>query len=114
MERILREGNSTKMGNLTKHITVAGGIGSCLCTFYFNGRANVMIIDDVKVEEAYRNLGIGTALIHKALQLAEAKNVDAVELLANKANTIAKKLYKKSGFKKTNKEHYRVIFNKIK
>ncbi|HUV42447.1 MAG TPA: GNAT family N-acetyltransferase [Patescibacteria group bacterium] len=83
--------------------------GSCLCTFYNNGKANVMIIDVVEVEKAHRRMGIGTELLDKALALAKDKNVDSVELVVNKDNLPAKKLYEKVGFTKINKDFYRKL-----
>lgn len=86
--------------------------GSCLCTFYNNGKANVMIIDSVEVKEAYRGRGIGTQIMDRAIELAKKHNVDSVELIVNRDNIPAKNLYKKVGFKKTNKDYYRLILNK--
>lgn len=87
-------------------------VGSCLCTFYNNGKANVMMIDSVEVNEAYKRRGIGAQIIERAIELARYHKVDSIELVVNGDNTIAKRLYKKTGFKKTNKEHYRLILNK--
>lgn len=88
------------------------GKGSCLCTFYNNGKANVMIIDSVEVEKSHRRQGIGTQIIELALALAKKHNVDSVELNVNMDNVAAKKLYEKMGFKKTNKDYYRIILSK--
>ncbi|MDO8619467.1 MAG: GNAT family N-acetyltransferase [Candidatus Daviesbacteria bacterium] len=87
-------------------------IASCLCTFYNNGKANVMLIDDVLVKEEFRKKGYGTQLINKALNLARELKVDSIELVVNKDNEVAKNLYEKVGFKKTNKDYYRFILNK--
>lgn len=84
-------------------------IGSCLCTFYNNGKANVMIIDNVGVNDTHRRQGIGTKVIQKALLLAKKHEVDSVELNVNKDNLPAKNLYEKMGFTKTNKDYYRII-----
>lgn len=89
-----------------------GTLGSCLCTFYNNGKANVMIIDSVDVKMTHRRLGIGTQIIKRAIELAKKYNVDSIELNVNKSNIPAKKLYEKQGFKKTNKDYYRLILNK--
>lgn len=86
--------------------------GSCQCTFYNNGKANVMIIDSVEVEESHRRQGKGTQIIELALALAKKHNVDSIELNVNKDNVVAKKLYEKMGFNKTNKDYYRIILNK--
>ena len=86
--------------------------GSCLCTFYHNGKANVMMIDSVFVPEEYRGQGYGTKLIEVAIQVAKLEKVDSIELV-NKDNTIAKKLYKKCKFEKTNKDYYRLILHTL-
>jgi L-amino acid N-acyltransferase YncA len=91
-----------------------GGEGSCIGTFYNNGAANVMIIDNVKVRKKSRGKGIGTAVMEKAISIAHKRNIDSVELVVNSDNEIAKRLYKKVGFEKTNKEYYRLILNKKK
>lgn len=91
-----------------------GGEGSCIGTFYNNGAANVMIIDSVMVKKKSRRKGIGTAVMEKALSIARRRNVDSIELVVNSDNETAKRLYKKVGFEKTNKEYYRLILNKKK
>ncbi len=97
-----------------KQIKISVKHASCLCTFYNNGKANVMIIDSVLVEENYRNQGIGAILLKKAVKSAIARKIDSIELIVNDDNTNAKNLYKKIGFEKTNKEHHRIILNKKK
>jgi GNAT superfamily N-acetyltransferase len=87
-------------------------ISSCLCTFYNNGMANVMIIDNVQTKKEFQGKGYGTKLINKAIDLAKKNKVDSIELVVNKENKIAKKLYEKTGFKKTNKDYFRLILNK--
>ena len=87
--------------------------GSCLCTFYHNGKAKVMIIDKVQVNKTYRQKGVGTKLMLKALALAKSKKTDCVELVVNKNNLAAKKLYEKIGLVKTNKDYYRRILRTL-
>lgn len=84
-------------------------LGSCICTFYNNGKADVMIIDSVEVEPDHRREGIGTKLVEKAIGLARENNVDSIELNVNKDNIAAISLYEKLGFTKTNKDYYRII-----
>jgi len=89
-----------------------GNICSCFCTFYNNGKADVMIIDSVLTNEEYRRQGYGTKLMAEAIKLAKKMKVDSVELNVNKNNVAAKKLYEKIGFEKTKKDYYRLILNK--
>jgi ribosomal protein S18 acetylase RimI-like enzyme len=83
--------------------------GSCIGTIYNNGKANIMVIDSVFVDPEYRRQGVGTRLIDKAIGIAIDKGLDCIELLVNPDNEFAKRLYEKVGFKKTNKEHHRLI-----
>jgi ribosomal protein S18 acetylase RimI-like enzyme len=84
-------------------------VARCLATIYHNGAAKIMVIDSVWVEEDYRNRGLATKLILQATKIANGNNIDAIELIVNDNNQAAKNLYTKTGFKKTNKEHYRII-----
>lgn len=88
-------------------------VSSCLCTFYNNGKANVMLIDDVKTEEKFKNKGYATRLFKEVIAEAKKSNVDSIELIVNRDNKIAKNLYKKVGFLKTKKECYRLILKKF-
>lgn len=87
-------------------------VSSCLCSFYNNGKADVMLIDNVQTKEEFRGKGYGAKLIKKAINLAKKLKVDSVELVVNKNNKAAKKLYENSGFEKTKKDYYRIILNK--
>ena len=88
------------------------GKASCLCTLYNNGKADIMVIDDVQTKEEFRGRGYGTKLIAKAINLAKELNIDSVELQVNRTNPIAMKLYENAGFEKTDKEYYRLILNR--
>jgi GNAT superfamily N-acetyltransferase len=84
-------------------------VAECICTFYHNGKANVMLIDSFEVRKHWRNRGYGSMLIKMAVDLAREKKVDSVELTVNKDNLIAKHLYEKFLFNKTKKDYYRLI-----
>ena len=56
---------------------------------------------------------IGTKLIKKAIKLAKERKVDSIELVVNKNNKIAKKLYEQAGFKKTKKDYFRTLLSQI-
>lgn len=89
-------------------------IGECILTFYHNGQANVMLVDNVKVDKNHRKKGIGTTLMKEVIKIAKKRKVDSIELVVNSDNTVAKRLYKKVGFKKTKKEYYRFILRKFR
>ena len=83
--------------------------GSCIATLYHNGKAFVMMIDSVEVDEGHRRNGVGMTLMQKAIETALDYGVDSIELLVNPDNEAAKGLYAKVGFAQTNKEHHRMI-----
>jgi ribosomal protein S18 acetylase RimI-like enzyme len=87
--------------------------GSCIGTIYYNGQATILVIDDVHVEEGYRRKGVGTELMKYVIEIAKENKVDCIELLVNSYNLVAKGLYKKAGFSKTSKEHYRLILRRF-
>lgn len=89
-------------------------IGSLICTFYHNGQAKVMLVDSVEVDKDKRSQGFGITLVNEAIKIAKKRKVDSIELVVNSDNTVAQRLYKKAGFEKTKKEHYRLILNKFK
>jgi ribosomal protein S18 acetylase RimI-like enzyme len=97
-----------------KSIRISIQDGSCIGTIYNNGKATIMVVDSVEVNKSQQHKGIGTALMEKTISVAEDNNVDAVELIVNSDNEVAKGLYRKVGFQKTNKEHYRLILRQFK
>ena len=57
------------------------------------------IIEDVVVDESARGLGLGEALTHEAIRLAEAYGAQGVMLTSNPRRKAANRLYQKIGFK---------------
>lgn len=102
-----------KWNRSPKQATISiGDIGSCTCTIYHNGKAQVMIIDSVYVDEQHQGKGYGQKLMDMAIDLAKAQNIDSVELNVNRDNKVAIGLYEKNGFELTDKHYYRLILNK--
>ncbi len=81
------------------HIT-----GSLSLAFYKTPSGHHAWIEDVIVDEQFRGRGIGKALVNKALEIAQKKNADSVNLTSMPARVAANKLYIQTGFKqrKTN------------
>ena len=104
---------TTKWSEDVKQAAISiGNVGSCICTIYHNGKAKVMIIDSVYVNEQYGGKGYGQKLMNAAIDLAKASKIDSVELNVNKDNKVAIDLYEKNGFEVTDKHYYRLILNK--
>lgn len=57
-----------------------------------------LFIEDLIVEEAKRNNGIGKALIENAINYAKDNNCEVVELTSYKDNIKAHKFYENNGF----------------
>lgn len=57
-------------------------------------------IEDVVVDESFRGLGIGEALVRQLLDTAKELEMDGVSLTCNPAREAANKLYEKMGFSK--------------
>lgn len=55
-------------------------------------------LDDFSVTEAYRNKGIGSALIHAAESFAKALRLPAIVLHVEKTNTSAMRFYRRMGY----------------
>ena len=97
-----------------RQIKLSNEYSSCLCTLYNNGKAEIMVIDNVQTKEEFRGWGYGTKLIDKVIALAKDLNIDCIELQVNKPNVVAQKLYENAGFDKTDKFYYRLILNRWK
>ena len=55
-------------------------------------------LDDLSVTEAYRNLGIGSALIHEAEKYAQDTGIQHILFHVEKSNTEAFRLYGRLGY----------------
>ena len=57
-----------------------------------------LYLDDFSVTAAYRNLGIGNALLHAAEAYAKALKIPAMALHVERANEAARRLYERWGY----------------
>ena len=60
---------------------------------------DILFIDTMAVEEAYRGMGVGHAFFEFVQDLAKQKNCDGIELQVNARNKRAYEMYKKCGFR---------------
>ena len=61
--------------------------------------ADYIYFDDLSVTESYRNLGIGSALIHEAEGYAKEIGIQHILFHVEKTNTKAFQLYERLGYK---------------
>lgn len=89
-----------------KLINIDGNIVGCILV---ENKDDGVIIDELYIEEKYRNNGIGTDLINNVIS-----NNNIVYLWVYKLNVKAIKLYKRLGFKiiKETENRYYMQFNK--
>lgn len=92
--------------NNYKLINIDGNIVGCILV---ENKDNGVIIDELYIEEKYRNNGIGTDLINNVIS-----NNNTVYLWVYKLNVNAIRLYKRLGFKiiKETENRYYMQFNK--
>ena len=70
-------------------------------------------LDDLSVTKAYRNLGIGSALIREAEIYARKIGIRDIVFHVEKSNTSAFRLYKRLGYKVFREDDSRYLMNKI-
>lgn len=63
-------------------------------------KKNILFIDDLIVNEKYRNTGVGKLLIQNAVDYAVSKNCESLELTSLISNTNAHRFYENNGFEK--------------
>ena len=70
-------------------------------------------LDDLSVTKAYRNLGIGSALIREAEIYARKIGIRDIVFHVEKTNTLAFRLYERLGYKVFRDDDSRYLMNKI-
>lgn len=70
-------------------------------------------LDDLSVTKAYRNLGIGSALIREAEIYARKIGIRDIVFHVEKSNTSAFRLYERLGYKVFRDDDSRYLMNKI-
>jgi N-acetylglutamate synthase-like GNAT family acetyltransferase len=79
-------------------------IGTCHLTFMpsltFQGSKR-MNIEAVRIDQAFRNQGIGEWMIQQSIKLAKERGCKIIQLTTNKKRSQAKKFYEKIGFQAT-------------
>lgn len=66
---------------------------------HHESEADYIYLDDLSVTESYRNLGIGSALIHEAENYAQEIGIQNILFHVEKSNTEAFRLYERLGYK---------------
>jgi ribosomal protein S18 acetylase RimI-like enzyme len=78
------------------------GFLSMVCYKTFLHKGGTALINELVVAESHRNKGIGKLLIEKAIQLAESRRMDEIEVGTEVSNVKAQNFYKHAGFNEEN------------
>ena len=70
----------------------------------------VAILEDMIIDEGYRNNGFGQELLNEAINFAKGRNCLRLTLLTDFNNDTAINFYKKAGFKKSEMIPMRLVF----
>jgi GNAT superfamily N-acetyltransferase len=109
LARLLRTEGATLL--IARHPDERGQIvGVLSLTLYRVPTGGRSIVEDVVVDENHRRLGIGEALVRRAIDLAKEAGVNGVSLTSNPGREAANQLYVSMGFelRKTNAYFYRL------
>lgn len=68
-------------------------------------------IEDVAVDAAYRRMGVGRALVRRAVELAREAGVDTLTLTSRPSRTAARALYASEGFRPCETGVFRLTMN---
>lgn len=59
---------------------------------------NVIFIDSIAVDEAYRSMGVGHLLLDKVKEIKQERGFDSIELQVSARNRAAIEMYRRYGF----------------
>ncbi len=63
-------------------------------------KENTVFIHSFYIDKSYRNKGIGKKFLQKVIDVLKKDNIKIIELTVDSGNEAAKRLYKRTGFKK--------------
>jgi len=70
---------------------------------YIHNPGNKLNIINIQIRKSFQGRGYGKALLKKAIQLAKKNNIKKIFLETYDNNKLARKFYKKQGFRETGK-----------
>ncbi len=103
--KIKDEKNHYFLGIEDNHII---GFISLIIDYQLHHASKVATVEELIINNKYRNNGIGTMLLNKAIECARANNCVIIELTSNFSRQRAHKFYEKNGLKK---ESYKFKMN---
>ena len=84
-------------------------IGALTLAIYYVPTGIRSVIEDVIVDLSVRNLGVGEALMTRAIEIAREKGAGNISLTSNPGRIAANSLYMKLGFEKRETNIYRYM-----
>ncbi len=70
------------------------------------GLTKIYILNDLYIEERYRNQKIGKLTLLKIIEMARSNNISKITLQTKNSNKIAQNLYKSLGFNQENENEF--------
>ncbi len=105
LSALVRDTSSTLMVARNERAEI---IGALTLTVYRVPTGVRSIIEDVIVDSSARGLGIGEALIQRAIEVAREKGACNISLTCNPMREAANRLYQRMGFKKRETNAYQM------
>ncbi len=105
LSALVRDTSSTLMVARNERAEI---IGALTLTVYRVPTGVRSIIEDVIVDSSARGLGIGEALIQRAIEVAREKGAGNISLTCNPMREAANRLYQRMGFKKRETNAYQM------
>lgn len=108
LERVVADGRS----QLLMAYSEGRAIGMLTVVWYAAPAGTRGWIEDVVVDAAYRRMGVGRALVRRAVEVARRAGVDTLTLTSRPSRTAARALYASEGFEPCETGVFRLTMNK--
>src|SRR5258708_30782010 len=96
---------------IARHVPTQEVAGMIMETVYRIPYAKKAYVDDLFVDEKFRNMGIATKLMQKTVDTAKEQHASYVDFTSKPYRVAGNALYEKLGFQKRDTNVYRLIFD---
>ncbi|MDP8566796.1 GNAT family N-acetyltransferase [Methylophilus aquaticus] len=85
------------------------GMLSLLYTMSTALGGRVALLEDMVIQAAHRNQGVGSALLHYAIAMAQEQQIRRITLLTDADNSAAQRFYRRQGFQPSPMHPWRLL-----
>lgn len=89
------------------------GMVSLLYTISTALGGRVALLEDMVIQPAHRNQGVGSALLHYAIALAQDQHIQRITLLTDANNSAAQRFYRRQGFLPSPMQPWRLMLTTL-